>query len=51
MLFNYPHQVLGMLFSNVFDSKIINHEAKLDGAPFVGPYTWGKFSLKLSLLV
>ena len=49
MLLGYSHWVCGMLFADVFDSKIINYKAKLDGALFVGPQTWGKFALKLPL--
>ena len=49
MLLNYSHQVLGMLFTNVFDSKIMNYKAKLGGASFVGPQTWGKLALSISI--
>ena len=40
-----------MLFSNVFDAKIVDTEGEADGTPFVGPKTWSELALLVAVFV
>ena len=38
-----------MLFTNVFDAKVINHKGELNGAPFVGPQPRDQLALVVAM--
>ena len=40
-----------MFLPNILDTKVIDEEAKLDGAPIMFPQAWGGSSLKIAFFV
>ena len=44
----YRHEVVGVLFSFVFDAKVINYKAESDRAPFVCEHTRGVLGLMVA---
>ena len=47
----HRHEMICVLFTHVFDAKVVNTERETDGAPFVGPKTWCELALLVSVFV
>ena len=43
--------MVGMLFADVFDAKIVDTEGEADGTPFVGPKPWCERALLVAVFV
>eukprot|EP00978_Attheya_sp_CCMP212_P021679 scaffold63644_cov46-Attheya_sp.AAC.4 len=41
-------EVLGMFFSDIFDTKTVNNQTECDGSCFMGEETWGALGLVVS---
>jgi len=42
-------EVLGVVFANIFNTKVIDNEEECDGASLVSPQPWGGFGLVVAL--
>ena len=51
MLLENSHEVVGMLFANVLDAKIVNAEGEDDRTPLMCPKIWCDLALFVALLV
>ena len=47
----HRHEMVGVLFANVFDAKIVNTEGETDGPSFVGTKTWSELALLVAVFV
>ena len=45
------HEVLCVVFSDIFHIKIINADSEVDQAPFMFPNSWINFTLVIAFLV
>jgi hypothetical protein len=50
MLFQDTKEMLGMLFANIFDPKVINSEAEHDGTGGVSEHCWGVLQLVIAFV-
>jgi hypothetical protein len=51
MLFENSVEMQDVIFSNVFDSKVVNDEREIYGVPFVFLIAWCKFALCVACLL
>ena len=51
MFSEYTNQMLRMLLSDVFDTKVVDHECEGYWAIDMLPQAWDKFGLEVSVLV
>ena len=47
----HRHEMICVLFTHVFDAKVVDTEGETDGAPFVGPETWCERALLVAVFV
>ena len=47
----HSHEVVGMLFANVFDAKVVDTGGEADGTQFLYPKPWCDLALLVAVLV